>query len=170
MKPGILPSLNVGLLLTFAVIDAASAHDAADDLRMCVHEADDARRLQCYDAAMGRNSDSGAVARSSPAAPAATAPLSAEERFGLNDAQARAKQNVEEPPALERLTATVSGITRQAEGELVMTLSNGQVWAQKQANSFEVRIGERVTIKSAALGSFLMSNASGRSTRVARIR
>jgi hypothetical protein len=161
--------LAAATLLVLAEISTASAHDTAGNLRACMDEADDARRLRCYDAEMARQAASTGKAQDSPASAAASAPLTPEDRFGLNDEQARKKQNIDELPAIDRLTATITGLTRRAQGELVLTLSNGQVWAQKQATSFEVKVGEAVTIKSAALGSFLMSTASGRSTRVTRL-
>jgi len=157
------------ILLAVTGASTTSAEDAAENLRACVNEPDDARRLQCYDTEMARQAASTSNAQLADSTPAATAPLSAEERFGLNDEQAREKENIDESPKLDRLSTTVTSIARRPQGELAMTLGNGQVWVQKQATSFDVRVGERVTIKTAALGSFLMSNASGRSTRVTRV-
>jgi len=157
------------ILLAVTGASTTSAEDAAENLRACVNEPDDARRLQCYDTEMARQTASTSNAQLSDSTPAATAPLSAEERFGLNDQRAREKQNIDEPSELDRLSTTVTSIARRPQGELAMTLGNGQVWVQKQATSFDVRVGETVTIKTAALRSFVMSTASGRSTRVTRV-
>jgi hypothetical protein len=159
----------VVIFLASPGMETASAHDASEGLRACMNEGDDARRLQCYDTEMARQVSGSSTAPAATASSAAGAPLSPEERFGLNDEQARKKQNIDETPAIDRLSATITGLSRRAQGELVITLSNGQVWAQKQAASFEVKVGDAITIKAAALGSFLMSTASGRSTRVTRL-
>lgn len=144
-----------------------AADEPAEPLRVCVSEPDDDLRLQCYDRAMGRQP--AAATQSQAAGSSAASQLSAEDRFGLSDEQARKKENVEQVPELERLVSTVTKVARRAQGELVITLANGQVWAQKQAQTFHVDVGETVTIKGAALGSFMMSTASGRSTRVTRV-
>lgn len=150
-------------------VQSAVAHDSAEALRACMREPDDARRLACYDREMVRLLSPATSDESTAAAPTTTPELSAEERFGFSESEARKKQNVDEAPKLERLRATLTRIAQRPHGELVMTLDNGQVWVQKQAASFDVRVGDTVTIKAAALGSFLMSTASGRSTRVTRV-
>jgi len=155
------------IALVTASASAATADDSVEPLRACVSEPDEGRRLECYDRAMGRQTAPMTAGQS--AKPPVTPPLSAEERCGLNAEQARKKQNAEQEPELERLVSTVTKLAQRPQGELVMTLANGQVWAQKQALSFEVDVGDAVTIKAAALGSFIMSTASGRSTRVTRI-
>ncbi len=148
----------------------ASAHDSAESLRACKAESDDARRLACYDREMAEVPTPTSVEQPAAAVPATTSPLSAEERFGLSEQQARKKEDVEEPPKLERLTATVAELARRPQGKFVMRLDNGQVWVQKQAEPFTVKPGDTVTIKPGALGSFFMSTASGEFTRVARER
>lgn len=164
---------GLALFLTLHVRPAA-AHDATEALRACTLEPDDARRLACYDREMARLT-SAATTESTDAAPSTTpepppAPeLSAEERFGLPEEEIRKKQKVVEGEKLDRLTATITGISQRPHGELVMTLHNGQVWVQNETRTFDVRIGDAVTIKTAALGSFLMVTASGRSTRVSRV-
>lgn len=155
------------IVLIVTGASTATADDSADRLRACVSEPDDGRRLDCYDRAMGRPTVP--MTTGQPAKPSVAPQLSAEERFGLDAEQARRKQNLEQTPELERLTTTVTKITQRPKGELVMTLANGQIWAQKQAQSFAVDVGDTITIKSAALGSFIMSTASGRATRVTRV-
>lgn len=159
-------STEVFLLILIGTWTAA-ADEPVDSARVCVSEPDDALRLLCYDRAMGRQP--AAAATRQAAGSSAPSQLSAEDRFGLSDEQARKKENVEQVPELERLVSTVTKVARRSQGELVVTLANGQVWAQKQTQTFHVDVGETVTIKGAALGSFMMSTASGRSTRVTRV-
>ncbi len=168
-----LSTSGIWSVMPLAVMHAftAFAQDAHENLRACMKEPDDARRLQCYDAEMTRQAvlEAPNDAQASKSA-VASAPLSPEERFGLNEAQARKKEDLEEPPELDRLTATVTAVALGPQGELVLTLGNGQVWVQRQAASLQVNVGETVTIRKAALGSYMMSTASGRATRVRRTR
>jgi hypothetical protein len=62
-------------------------------------------------------------------------------------------------------------VSAKPHGELVVTLENGQVWAEIQTSSgARVKAGDRVTIKPGALGSFLLVAPNGRSTKVTRVR
>jgi hypothetical protein len=116
-----------------------------------------------------------AAAAAAPAAkaPAATAAasdttLSAEERFGLSDEQQRKKENQPEPDKVDHLNATVTALSKRPQGELVVTLDNKQVWAQRYPESFVVNVGDTVTIKSTFIGSYLMV-LRGQTTRVSRV-
>lgn len=146
----------------------AAAPASTADFLTCAPEKDDARRLACFDAAVDR-------ARTAPANPApavAAAPLTKEERFGLQGELKQEKaQKVPELQDLEQLQAQVTKVSTKPHGELVLTLENGQVWTEIQANSgARVKAGERVTIKPGALGSFLLVAPNGRSSKVTRIR
>jgi hypothetical protein len=134
----------------------------------CAAEKDDARRLACFDAAVGQAQ--AAPGKTAPAVVAA--PLSQEEKFGLRGELKQEKaQKVPELQELEQLQAQVTSVASKLHGELVVTLENGQVWAEIQTNSgARVKAGDRVTIKPGALGSFLLVTPNGRSTKVTRIR
>lgn len=127
----------------------------------CQEEKDDTKRLACYDREVRRHGGT------------------PEERFGLKDHRAPAATPGDPSAApgdgdeneLKHITATITAISKRPHGESVLTLDNGQVWAQTQAGSpLRVRIGDSVTIRSAALGSFLLSGPRGGSTRVERVR
>ncbi len=69
----------------------------------------------------------------------------------------------------ESLVATVRAVIRRPNGAHVITLDNGQVWTETSLDpSFRVAVGEQVRIKRAAMGTYLLSTPSNRSTRVAR--
>lgn len=171
-----------------AAMIAAPAALAADDpgaaLRACRAEPDDARRLACYDREVGRLDAQAAPAAAAvaappaPAAPAATAApatpaLTPEERFGRTGAMTReeADRKEQESRELTELQATVTEIWTRADGLMVLTLDNGQIWKQVRPDSrFRLKVGEQVKIQPAALGSFLLSGPSKRSTRVSRVK
>ena len=72
-------------------------------------------------------------------------------------------------PAPKRMSATVTSIDKRPRGELVVTLDNGQVWAQKNADRyFPLEVGDTVEILAGALGSFRLL-AGSRATAVTRV-
>jgi hypothetical protein len=72
-------------------------------------------------------------------------------------------------PAPKRMNATVTAIDKRPRGELVVTLDNGQVWAQKSADRyFPLEVGDPVAILAGSLGSFRLI-AGSRATAVTRV-
>lgn len=161
-----------------AIPSIAAAEDAGALLRACRGEKDDTKRLACYDREIDRvdgqpvAGSTASAASATPAAPAAPEPT-AEERFGHTGAMNReeADRKKEEPRQLSELHATVTEIWTRADGLMVLTLDNGQIWKQIRPDShFRLKAGEKVKIQPAALGSFLLSGPSKRSTRVSRVK
>lgn len=150
----------LALLLASGMALASQESDAA--LKACRAEADDSRRLACYDREMDR-------------AQAVIPPveLTAEESFGREGAMTReeADRKEQESRALGELQAKVTEIWTRSDGLMVVTLDNGQVWKQNRPDSFfRLKAGDTVTIQPAAMNSFLMSGPSKRSTRVSRLK
>jgi hypothetical protein len=91
-----------------------------------------------------------------------------DEAFGTpdspaNDAARREQSNYS-------FSALVSGLERSGD-RFVATLDNGQVWSQTETNTrIDVRVGDTVTIRRGALGSYLLSDGEGLATRVKRLR
>ena len=145
------------------------AQSLPDQLRACRAETDDTRRLSCYDRAAATLDK---AAASTPAAATATAPVrpaaapaatvasssSAAAPAGATAANAPAGSGVadfgvsEGPLAVKRqatglkeITAVVTAVAARGRGELVLTLDNGQVWAQNEAvEYFPVNVGDTV--------------------------
>jgi hypothetical protein len=152
----------------------------AERLAACSGERDDALRLACYDevaqlatAARKQAAPTDAsINTKTPQSKPESKPESAEDSFGVYGSEVARKRGAEEGKTgtqLKRLTATVTAISKRPRGELVVTLDNGQVWLQKETQSyFPIRIGDEVAITSGALGSFRLAVA-GRSTQVTRI-
>jgi hypothetical protein len=163
---------------------ARAADSTTEALLACADEQDDARRLRCFDAAVADLRKASkvpavpAAAAAAPAAgvgtpkPAAAAPatsaatVTAEDRFG-----ARGDIKPDKHEEVSAITATVSSVGTKPYGELVVTLDNGQVWAEIARNSkLKLKTGDTVTIERGALGSFLLVAPGGRSSKVARVR
>jgi hypothetical protein len=173
MKRSLGTALAVMAALTLQAVSFARAQSVPPSLRACTAETDDARRLACFDREMARMSESKQTDQP-PAVAAAPAqpPLSAEEQFGRSGAMVREERDRRhaESTELKELKATVTKVTTRALGELVITLDNGQIWLQQTADAhFDVSVQDRITIKPAALGSYLMVAPSRRSTRVTRL-
>ena len=65
----------------------------------------------------------------------------------------------------------VRGVEIRRDGMFQVTLDNEQIWTQTELNSrIDLRVGATVTIRRGALGSYLLSNSAGISTRVRRQR
>jgi hypothetical protein len=76
---------------------------------------------------------------------------------------------VPQEPAPKRISAIVTAIETRTRGELVVTLDNGQVWAQKESGAyFPLKVGEPVTILAGTLGSFRLISGN-RATAVTRV-
>ncbi len=136
---------------------ARTAEELVHSLTACVAQDDDARRLECYDKALQRP-------RAAHAAP--------EQRFGLSAAQVVQKQHLAETP--KDVTSKVVAVGREPRGTLTVTLENGQLWAQQNADGqdLSISVGDSVTVSHEAMGGYLMSSsASGhRSMRVHRVK
>ena len=131
--------------------DAPSAASLAGGLRACAAETDDARRLACFDALVQR------------------VPAMEKHAFGLPAMRERAAEAAPREPAT--LVAHVTRFTLQADNRLLITLDNGQTWAQVSPDArFATTVGEEVTIEKAALGSYFLTAGGHRATRVRRIR
>jgi hypothetical protein len=106
-------------------------------------------------------------ARSRAAGQAAPAARSADpddpSNFGLTRQQLKAA-----PAGPASIKATVAQITEDRLSHVYLVLDNGQTWGFTEPDP-RVRPGDSVTIKRAALGSFLMLTPSRRSYRVERL-
>jgi hypothetical protein len=184
-------------LLMSSALTVAPLAVGADVGHSCAAVDSDSQRLACYDAAFGRPARAGsASAPAAPAAPVSTpaaatvapataAPVAAapavavaapavepEAAFGFNEAQKRERvpEAVQaQPEQRSSIESTLTLLSSRRTGEFVYTLANGQIWTQSEAEqSGYVRDGSPVTIKRAALGSFLLVSGSV-STRVRRV-
>ena len=149
----------VSLAMAVVLIACPTTLFAAEDAKHpCTHVRDSADRLACYDQAFGKPTDSVA------AAPA--------EQFGFKEKEIkRQTEQPAEPAAPASVTAAITSLTRQRDGKFVVTLDNAQVWSQSELNSqADVRVGDAVTVRRGALGSYLLVTKAGIATRVKRVK
>jgi hypothetical protein len=109
-----------------------------------------------------------------PAAAPVPAPSATQlDQFGLDERQLIESGRAEKSPALalKSVTGRITQVGFRANGEFVVTLDNGQVWEQTEADPLAlVRAGDRIEIRRAVLGSFLLVAANHENTRVRRVR
>ncbi|HEY7638394.1 MAG TPA: hypothetical protein VH814_01620 [Steroidobacteraceae bacterium] len=157
------PALLAASLAVAAIQPALADDDLSKRIAACTREQDDAKRLACFDHA---------------AAPRAQKPVAAKvdptEEFGVHGSElARnrdAGDDAKQDSAPKRIEAKVTAIEKRARGELVVTLDNGQVWAQKEVGAyFPLKVGDPATILAGSLGSYRLVVAN-RATPVTRVR
>jgi hypothetical protein len=184
---------------SLAAVPLYAAEDLRAALAACRAEQDDTKRLACYDrhadqvtpatTAASPETASATPPEAAPAAAAAAgtaaagtaaagtaATSSAADKFGysggMSPEEVDQQRKSEKAQGLEEISATVRELSTQPRGEWIVTLDNGQVWAQKAADGrFRLKIGDQVKIRSGALGAYYLSLASSdRKTRVSRVR
>lgn len=145
--------------MSIVVLAASGILNAAEDAKHpCAHVRDNTDRLACYDQAFGKPADAAAVTSA--------------EKFGLPEREVTKKtdQGVE-TWAQASVTAAVTALAEQRDGKFVVTLDNAQVWAQSEFNSqADVAVGDAVTVRRGALGSYMLVTKAGIATRVRRVK
>ena len=152
------------------VAGLGSSGDARAD-HPCAAVPDDPARLACYDAAFGHPAAMPAGI-ALPAVSAADAAAQARRDFGLSEADKRALDPERVGPTQpQSISGKVATVRKRPTGEWVTTLESGQVWEQAESETKAViRIGDEVTVRKAALGSFVLISANRIPMRVRRIK
>jgi hypothetical protein len=152
MKPARIASFVVALAL------CSHLHASTDDCRAL---ADPAERLACWDRLYPPTASN---------ATPATAAVDERAAFGLTSGQRLEREGrAEDVP--DRIEATVTMIALERDRRRRITLEDGQVWLLPPATTRErIDVGDRVAIRKAALGSFLLRTANGIDVRAKRVR
>ncbi len=142
-----------------AITDAAARLACFDRTVAAVETAEGARDIRIVDRAQVRAARRGLFGLS----------LSGLNIFGSNDTAAPGA--APEADAVEEIEATLSEVTRDGLGKLVLILDNGQRWSQTDgAIGRSPRAGQAVRIRRGALGSFIANVADRPGIRVRRDR
>lgn len=161
-------------LLTGAVLLVSAQANAGieQQLTQCAGITDKLERLVCYDnlaasiqvttvtnnttapiAVAPVVTPAAAPAALATAAPVAAAATNVEDNFGME--VKRVQENT-----TDKIYLDVESIAEDAYGALKITFTNGQVWKQTENRKFNLKVGEKVFIEKAALGSYLMGTES----------
>ncbi|MEO7208226.1 MAG: hypothetical protein ABI356_01405 [Steroidobacteraceae bacterium] len=180
--------IDAALILMSA---AAAAAPSNEDMARCAVIPTPDSRLACYDALVHRPADklsaaakgipppapapvratvpASAPVAAAPTAPAAQAPVSAAamaaadpKNFGLTPAQQHLSG-----VAPNSIAAHISVVSSDQVGHTLVVLDSGETWTVMD-NDGRLNSGDAVTIKKAALGSFLLLTSSNHSYWVRR--
>lgn len=144
---------------------AAAAADSPAQSHRCTSVEDPAARLACYDAAF-------------PPAAGARLGVDVEARkaqalqdFGLTTVQLRERDpermRDDSPGQIE---GTVTRVASRPNGERLVTLDSGQVWLLTEVTSRgHLKNGDRIVVREAALGSFMLVTPTRVALRARRI-
>jgi hypothetical protein len=112
----------------------------------------------------------GAVAAPSHVAP--LPPLDAQQEFGKHPRDVAAAEVAAgiRAPDVNKIQAAIVAIGFAANGRMLFTLDNGQVWRQLvREGELLAKVGDPVTISRGLFGSFWLQAASGRGCKVSRV-
>jgi hypothetical protein len=159
------------------------------ELLACRDIADSAARLACFDrtaaalgpaaalapaAKSGGASPSPAAAAAAPAAATPPAPvLTPQQQFGLPERAVVAKEVAAGTRAAdaEKIEAHILRLSPGADGRIVFTLDNDQVWRQLQTEGdLQAKPGDPVTISRGWLRSYWLELSAKRGCKVTRVR
>jgi hypothetical protein len=166
----------------------AGAPAVPDSLRACARKPDVLQRLSCYDAEMAKldSPQAAAPAAVTPAAAATTTaaaaaavtkpaapppPTLGSEQLRNGSTAPLGEEQVRKPASSSfkfwkskdkqadaGMTARIDGLKKTPYGLLVVTLDNGQVWRQLEAeDNFPLDEGETVRIDKGAMGSYRLT-------------
>jgi hypothetical protein len=174
-------------LVGTALLGTASVHIAtATTAAECRVIALDAARLACYDrlyppsaatpAAPAAASGSARAATPPPtsAAPASVSPATtsteaAVSQFGLSETKQRAALGAAALP--KSISGSIKSLQQGPAGRWIAQLDNGQFWQSTEVDAAGTpQVGDRVTIRRGALGSYLLATSDHLSTHVRRVK
>jgi hypothetical protein len=142
------------ILLVPACVPAFGATEAlSDGLRRCARESEQTQRLACFDALVS------------------SLPKIEADQFGMTaDVAHKRNPEVFRPQRSEALTGKIVDLREGAQGQLIFTLDNGQVWAQVESRpSIHFAVGDAVHLEHGAMSSLWLAADRARKTRVKRI-
>jgi hypothetical protein len=73
-------------------------------------------------------------------------------------------------PEKVSISSTIAAVRRENQKKMVFRLDNDQIWLQTSPRELPIRKGQKVTIKNATVGGFLLRTENGTTTRVQRIK
>lgn len=154
------------IVLYLTITTCAVAAESSAKSHPCATVTEATERLACYDGAFPPPAD----ARSSVVDIQSERDRALRE-FGLNKVQLR----VREPERMrdvspDRIEATVARVGSRPTGERVVTLDSGQVWLLTEVTSKgHLKSGDRVAIREAAMGTYMLVTPTRIALRARRI-
>lgn len=161
-------------------LSAATAAEAADPPRPallknvvdCRSIADQAQRLACYDQAVAAL-DAAEARKDLVVVDRQQIRQTRRTLFGLSLPNlAIFGDSDDEEEGVSRLETTIAGVRQTPDGKWILALKEGGTWEQTDSRelSIEPRVGHPISIRRAALGSYLANVKEQSAIRVRRLR
>jgi ribosomal protein L24 len=171
------------LTLALMITGFSQAQTLADALHACSTKIDNLARLTCFDKLANQPlkvNQAGTVVQTTPKTHAPTvpeipvvkvehrqaevmSPKDQEQEFGLASKTVKTK--------ISKVIATVSQVSKDPHGKLIISLDNQHVWKQNDTQSFRLKAGDSIYVEAGALNSFFLSKESiNKRIRVKRIK
>jgi hypothetical protein len=178
-------SMAWGTVICLAGIVPCQASESLAGLLACRDFTDAAERLACFDrevAALAPSLKTTGSATQAESAPTSTttaaktpahAALNPQQQFGLPERAVAAQDVAAGTRAADasKIEAHLAQVAPAADGRVVFTLDNEQVWRQLVAEGeLLAKQGDAVTISRGWLGSYWLQLKSGRGCKVTRLR
>ncbi|MEJ2127466.1 MAG: hypothetical protein P8X81_01325 [Woeseiaceae bacterium] len=164
------------LVAAFVARPALADESIEDKLRACANETDDAARLACFDKATKPAKPPAPVAAEAAPTPAAepvaaeAAPTPAPAPTPAVDPVADFGNDAKKEDEITEISATVVEVRKRTRGQYVVTLDNGQVWTEKDAEPYlRIKVGDTIRIKRVAMGGYRLVGRGNRATAVVRV-
>ncbi|WP_427976494.1 hypothetical protein [Agarivorans sp.] len=153
------------LAIALILVSAQTYASTEQQLTKCSVIPDKLDRLICYDNLAASIQGTSAQTSVKAIAPVAVAvPTTAVSTTAASTAKVENEFGIAPKPVQEdivdKIYLDVESIAEDAYGALKITFTNGQVWKQTENRKFNLKVGEKVFIEKAALGSFLMGTES----------
>jgi hypothetical protein len=160
------------VLLSAAVPLPALAQSQAEpvpqvfkDVVDCRALTDTAARLACYDRTVSAMAD--ATAKNDLfLADRAKVRETKRTLFGLSLPSLRLFGDNED---ISQIDSTITRLSSNARGKWIFTLQDGGRWAQTDVRSIAPKVGDKIVVRRAAMGSFMANVGGARAVRVERL-
>jgi hypothetical protein len=184
--PGLLGLATLLAAANLAPASWAAGYAPVDAVLACRGLTEPVARLACFDRTTGALAAPLGASASAPSAataivpPAAAAPgpvppaqpFDARQEFGMHPRDVAAAEVAAgiRAPDVKNIQAAIVAIGFAANGRMLFTLDNGQVWRQLvREGELLAKVGDSVTISRGLFGSFWLQAASGRGCKVNRV-
>ena len=132
------------------------------DAAGCIELVSPEERLACFDAQVGSASNGERSESPSPAPAAADVPPAGQQQSAPTVAVARVPpQNAAADTAASEWVGTITSLRLRAPNTYLITLDNGQVWSQRVAERYTLRVGQRVRVYQSKWGNGQRLEADG---------
>ena len=172
-------AFSIGLIAAFAVATPALAKDKNESIAPppvyqavvdCRTIADGAQRLACFDRTV--EVMAGATAEKELVViDRATMRETRKGLFGFNLPKLKlfGGGDEDERDEVKQIDSTISGIRSAKDGLPIFTIEDGARWKQTDGRNVFPKVGQKITIKAASLGSYMASINGRAGVRVMRL-